>query len=163
MIAGGKHLSKAERVPAGRQSRGKQNRQGFSILSFRKSEQGQELVEFALVLPLLLLILFGAVDLGRVFHAQITIANAARVGARFGMNWNWTKPGGYTAIIDKARAEAANSGITPTDIEVIPDCGSCASRDELTVIVRYPFQLVFGGIVGLPNITLESGAVMTIP
>ncbi len=43
--------------------------------------RGQALVELALVLPIFLLLGLGAVDLGRVFYAQITIANAAREGA----------------------------------------------------------------------------------
>jgi hypothetical protein len=42
-------------------------------------------VEFALILPLLILLVFGAVDLGRAFYAFITITNAARVGARYGI------------------------------------------------------------------------------
>ena len=46
--------------------------------------KGQELMEFAIVLPLLLLIVFGVLDLGRLFHALITITNAAREGARYG-------------------------------------------------------------------------------
>ncbi|HEX5465236.1 MAG TPA: TadE/TadG family type IV pilus assembly protein [Candidatus Limnocylindrales bacterium] len=45
-------------------------------------ELGQGLVEFALVLPLILLLLFGAIDLGRAVYAYNTVANAARQGAR---------------------------------------------------------------------------------
>ncbi len=47
----------------------------------RKS-RGQALVEFALVTPLLTMLLFGIFDLGRAIYAYSTIANAARVGAR---------------------------------------------------------------------------------
>ena len=38
-----------------------------------KSEKGQSLVEFALVIPLLILLLFGIVDFGRIFHAYLTL------------------------------------------------------------------------------------------
>lgn len=47
-------------------------------------ERGQGLVEMALVLPLLLLLVVGAVELGMALNRQITVVNAAREGARFG-------------------------------------------------------------------------------
>ena len=43
---------------------------------------GQALVEFALVLPIFLLIVFGVFELGRAVFAYNTVANAAREGAR---------------------------------------------------------------------------------
>lgn len=46
-----------------------------------RSERGQSLVEFALVLPLLLVFLLGVADFGRVFTASITVEAAARNGA----------------------------------------------------------------------------------
>src|SRR5688572_6229296 len=44
---------------------------------------GQSLMEFALVAPFILLVIFGIIDLGRLMHAQATVSNAARQGARF--------------------------------------------------------------------------------
>ena len=51
--------------------------------AFFKNEEGQALVEFALVLPLLILILCGIVDFGWIYYNQITLNNAAREGARY--------------------------------------------------------------------------------
>ena len=48
---------------------------------YRQRTLGQSFVEFALVLPLFLLFLAAALDLGRVFYANITLNNAAREGA----------------------------------------------------------------------------------
>jgi hypothetical protein len=48
----------------------------------RDRESGQSLVEFALVVPLLFLLLFGSIEFGRVFHAHLVITSAAREGAR---------------------------------------------------------------------------------
>ena len=45
--------------------------------------RGQGLVEFALVIPLFLLMLFGMIDVGRVIWANDALANAAREGARY--------------------------------------------------------------------------------
>ena len=50
----------------------------------RKEEGGQSLVEFALVVPIFLLVLFAIVDFGMAFHAWITVTNSAREGARIG-------------------------------------------------------------------------------
>ena len=49
-----------------------------------KREDGQSLVEFTLVLPIFLLVLFAIVDFGMAFHAWITVTNSAREGARIG-------------------------------------------------------------------------------
>ncbi|RLC54637.1 MAG: hypothetical protein DRI80_19030, partial [Chloroflexota bacterium] len=45
--------------------------------------RGQGMVEFALVLPVLLLLLFGLVEFGRIFHAWLTLEYAARQAARY--------------------------------------------------------------------------------
>lgn len=51
----------------------------------RKKSRGQSLVEFAFVLPVLVLIFASAVDFGRALTAYIAISSAAREGAAFGM------------------------------------------------------------------------------
>lgn len=47
-----------------------------------RAERGAELIEFALVLPLLLLVLFGIIDFGLMFQRYHVVTNAAREGAR---------------------------------------------------------------------------------
>jgi Flp pilus assembly protein TadG len=49
----------------------------------RRLEAGQAVVEFALILPVLVLITMGILDLGRVFYTYEALANAAREGARY--------------------------------------------------------------------------------
>src|SRR4051794_5621235 len=48
-----------------------------------RRRQGQTLVEFALTLPILLLLMFGIIEFGRIFQAWVTIQNAARAAARY--------------------------------------------------------------------------------
>ncbi|MCH8921013.1 MAG: pilus assembly protein, partial [Chloroflexi bacterium] len=50
----------------------------------RNGEKGQSLVEFAMVIPIFLILVFAIVDFGMGFHAWITVTNAAREGARIG-------------------------------------------------------------------------------
>ena len=57
----------------------KQNQSGLL-----RGEHGSSLLELALVMPLFLLLLFGAVDFGRAFYLAIEIAGAARSGAMYG-------------------------------------------------------------------------------
>ena len=63
-------------------------------------EKGQTLVEFALILPILLLVFFVIIESGRLFHAYITVQHAARVAARYAVtgqrdpNCTWWWNGG---------------------------------------------------------------------
>ena len=49
---------------------------------FFRNRCGQSIVEFALILPILLLLVFGVFEGGRVFYAQLMVTEAAREGAR---------------------------------------------------------------------------------
>ena len=51
----------------------------------KNGEKGQALVEFTLLVPIFLLLLFAIVDFGMGFHAWITVTNSAREGARLGV------------------------------------------------------------------------------
>ena len=49
---------------------------------FRQTEAGQSLVEFTMILPIFLVLMFGLVDFGRAFYTWMLVTNAAREGAR---------------------------------------------------------------------------------
>ncbi len=50
----------------------------------KNGEKGQALAEFALLIPIFLILLFAIVDFGMGFHSWITVTNSAREGARLG-------------------------------------------------------------------------------
>lgn len=50
-----------------------------------KREGGQALVEFALLAPLLVILIFGFIDISRLYNAWVTVQGAAREGARYGV------------------------------------------------------------------------------
>src|SRR5678815_3569376 len=50
---------------------------------FRREEQGVQLVELAIVLPIMLLLFAGLAEFGRYFYEYTTAAKAARAGARY--------------------------------------------------------------------------------
>jgi hypothetical protein len=123
---------------------------------------GQELVEFAIILPLLLLVVFGVLDLGRMFHALITITNAAREGARYGIIF----PDDLTGIDSVTRREAQNSGITlnpgASAISVTYPQGF-GEHLPVRVTVTYHFQLFIAGILPNSTLTLTRYAEMMVP
>lgn len=57
----------------------------------RKREDGQATVEFALVIPILILLIFGMMDFGWLFFNKLQINNASREGARYAaIHWEET-------------------------------------------------------------------------
>lgn len=69
-----KQAIEVEPTPSGRPSRW--------LKSWRHTDAGQSLVEFAMVLPFFLVLLFALVDFGRAFYTWLNVTNAAREGAR---------------------------------------------------------------------------------
>jgi Flp pilus assembly protein TadG len=108
--------------------------------------KGQSLLEFALMLPLLLLIVLGIIEFGRIFLLYTEASNAAREGARYGVAAG-DSPNSVPRYLDcdEIRAAAVNttvlSDLEPidTNIEVAYDYpvsggtkiyGSCGSVTE---------------------------------
>ena len=92
----------------------------------RHRSRGQSLVELALLLPVMMMLFAGALDLGRVFYSQITIENAAKEGAleaaRNPTSFDNTKPcdKDTNRILCLVLNEAKGSlyEITPSDVTV---------------------------------------------
>jgi len=57
----------------------------------RRARRGQTLAEFALTLPVLLVLMFGIIEFGRIFQAWVTIQNAARTAARFAVTGDYDR------------------------------------------------------------------------
>jgi Flp pilus assembly protein TadG len=132
---------------------------GWRLLGSR--DRGAAAVEFAIMLPLLLLIIFGIIDFGRALNAQVTITQAAREGARL------------TALNQPnvvSRTQAAATGLSGVGVTVAASCpagsGPTANAD---VKVSYSFNFItpigaiatlFGGSgLGSP-LTLTAEGVM---
>jgi hypothetical protein len=80
----------------------------------RRKKRAQAMLEFALVLPVLLLILIGVIEFARLFYAWIIIENATRFGIRYAITGNYNPD--YCADIDSP-ADGACDGVSE-DIEV---------------------------------------------
>lgn len=126
------------------------------MITHKKQERGQELVEYALILPIMMLILMSILDLGRAVYYYSAIHNSAREGARYGVI-NPEDSAGIEAVV-RNKAVALN----PTDLSVVivlPD------EDTVQVTVTYQFAVVTpiaGALLGENVITLGSRAAMRI-
>lgn len=127
------------------------------------SGRGQSLVEFALILPLLLLILVMLFDLGRAVYYYSVIHNAAREGARWGIIDNTAGIGCTTP--DTAGIEAAVRnlavGLNPDDLIVSSACVGAKIRVNVTYDFEPVTPLVSSFIDG-GMITLESTSSMNV-
>ena len=107
------------------------------IRQSRGAEDGQELVEYAFVFPLLFLLLFGMLEIGLIVHSYSTIANGAREGARYGI----IHPDDAEGIA--AAARALTTGLDDAAIQVT----SSQVGNSIRVEVNYPVQLIAGAII----------------
>jgi Flp pilus assembly protein TadG len=125
-----------------------------------RSQRGQELVELSILIPLLLLIAFGVLDLGRAFHAAITITNAAREGARYGT----INPDDGAGILAATLNEAQSSGVDLSSSVIEVTCPEgCDSGFPIRVTIRYTFQLIMGWLVPDTNLEFVRYAEMMVP
>jgi Flp pilus assembly protein TadG len=94
-----------------------------------RNDAGQALVELALVLPVFILLLVGAVEIGRLAYASIEVSNAARAGVAYGSQ-NHTTASDTANIRLAATKEAPN--ITSLATPVVTLVCSCSSGTSIT-------------------------------
>lgn len=138
-----------------------------------RSDAGAAAVEFALVLPVLLLVIFGIITWGFIFAAQISLNGSARDAARAGVVKSLGSTGAAktcSAIANSARDGAVTIGVDKTkiDITVTGPAGTCslpatspfyngemcsATNGQLVVVLTYtavsPVPLVPPSSIGL--------------
>jgi hypothetical protein len=110
-------MVKMRQAPLGRS-------EGERALGARESRrQGQALVEFGLILPILLVIFLGLMDLSRAFYAGVIAEHAAREGARYAMG---AEPG-TNILVDSTQTCSAAPPLTCTYVkdQVKNSLGNC--------------------------------------
>ncbi|MBT2727433.1 pilus assembly protein [Bacillus sp. ISL-75] len=113
-----------------------------------KSQKGQSLVELALVLPVLILLLFGIIDFSRIFHAYLTIDHAGREAARS------ASIGSDDATVkNTAASDATSIGLTTEKVSI---SGTRTSGTDVTITITYPITFltpIIGQIIGTLTLT----------
>jgi Flp pilus assembly protein TadG len=103
----------------------------------RRGDRGAAAVEFALVLPILLVLVLGIVEFGRAYFVQTTLSGAAREGVRIMALKD--DAGQATSTVQDY---AAGLGVTGGQIAVSP--GACTPGSDVTVTITYPMDYITG-------------------
>lgn len=130
-----------------------------AILAFRGDDRGQTLVEFALVVPVVLLLLVGIVDIGRGLQAYTALGQAVRDAGReaavhgSGATVPWGPAANDMRVAIAVRSRAV--GLIGSDIAVTSQwpAGNNATGSEVVVAATYTFRPVASTLLG--NITLQ--------
>jgi Flp pilus assembly protein TadG len=138
--------------------------------NLQPSQQGMALVEFALILPLLLMIIFGTVEFGLALHDKNVITHAARVGARAGIVFqrDRTLSSMQTRAVNAAHfyceGNLISLGAGNQNCEVTFTSTSAPVADDmLTVQVDYLYQgLLLGSLLNLSGNQIQLSARATM-
>ena len=111
------------------------------------------MVEFALVIPIFLMLLLGILQFGIIFNNYITLTDAARAGSRVAaVSRHEPCP--------KCKAEAAvmnaAGGLKKADVKVFVDYTGLTTGEQVTVTARYPYKInILGKVVASGDLTDE--------
>jgi Flp pilus assembly protein TadG len=150
-----------------------------------REDMGQAFVELALVLPILILLLVGGAEVGRLAYADIEVSNAARAGVAYGMQSS-TFASDSPGIINAATQDAPNisnlavdpptltcfcettAGVTTASscATINTNVGSCPSPSVIVEFVQVNTSAQINTAFhfpGIPNqVTLRGRAIMRV-
>ena len=131
---------------------------------FAREERGTQLVELAIVLPLLVVMLGAAAEFGRFFYTYQTLAKATRTGARYLTTEpanGASDPTAENLIIygnPSGTGDPVVSGLSTDNVRISRTGGTSAFPERVTVkIVSYTYVPLFdlGKLVGKPSLSLS--------
>lgn len=135
-----------------------------------RRERGQSLAEFAIMLPVLLILLMGVLDLGRAFFTYLALQDAAAEGAYFGTSYPRCRTSADCAnpnnIEYRVRQSAPYGGMVNwSAATVTSNVPSRTPGDSLTVSVSYDFTLltpVIQAVAGSQTLRLTARSIAVI-
>ena len=108
-----------------------------------RSERGQSVTEFALVLPVLALLLFGIIQFGITFNHYVTLTDATRAGARkAAVGRQVADPVGTAVQAVRDSAKDLNQGDLSVSVT-----SSWQPGQDVTVAATYPYSISLLGMV----------------
>jgi Flp pilus assembly protein TadG len=106
------------------------------VIARLNREDGVAAVEMALVMPVLLLLVLGIIDVGRLVSTQVAVQDAAQEGALFAA----FAPSSYSTVRDRVKTTADDLGVATNDVQVT--CPEGNDGDRIDVTVGYDFDLL---------------------
>jgi Flp pilus assembly protein TadG len=118
-----------------------------------RSDEGQAFVEFALVLPLLALLIFGIIQFGLAFRNYIAITDAARVGARAAAVKRTSNPCAAANAAIQSTVSAGQWAQISSRITCVagPNVG-----DQVSITINYPYSIGLPGVSASGNLTANA-------
>lgn len=92
-------------------------------------EKGTAAIEFAIIAPVLLVLLFGVVELGFAVHQAMQVQDAAEAGAVYAGKYGWDQAGIAAAVVHATGAEAITANPAPAQFCGCPSVGGIAAVD----------------------------------
>jgi len=131
----------------------------MSLRRFRRNARGQALVEFALVMPLLLILIVSVFEFGRAWNLHQTITDAAREGARKAVVADAAIT--QDSVLAAIATRIAASGFNPADATVtLPDGFHAGTGQVTSVRIEYPFRFTF--LRALIGLLAQNNGVVTV-
>jgi Flp pilus assembly protein TadG len=115
----------------------------LNTLSLKK-QNGQTMVEFAIVVPIILLVIFAVIQFGILYHNYVTLTDAVRAGVRQGAVSRHLPSGREAAVEDRVRDSAVNLDQAQLDVDVTATWDQGA---DVTVTATYPYEVDLLGMV----------------
>ena len=116
-----------------------------------KRQEGQTAVEFALVTPVIVVMLLGIIQVGITFHDYIQLTDAARAGARKAVVLRFT---GQTTTQLQQNVRDAAGNLNQTKLQVtINEPSGIAAGNNVVVTATYPYSInLLGWVVASGNL-----------
>jgi len=116
-------------------------------------ESGQSMAEFAVVLPVLVVVLFAIVQFGILFNNYITLTDAVRAGARAAaVSRNDADPTGTAVSAVRASASGLNQGNLQPSVS-----SGWQPGGDVTVTATYPYSIsLLGWVVNAGSLTVST-------
>ncbi len=120
---------------------------------WKLNDRGAVAAEFALLLPVLMLILFGAIEFGMMMYGREVVTNATREGARYGIVAQ-SPPVTSGQMITQATTYLTGTGVNPASVifSVPACCGVTGTPVTLSATYQYPWLIPYiPTILGVPS------------
>jgi Flp pilus assembly protein TadG len=131
------------------------------VRQFQRDEHGALVVEFGLIVPILLLLVFGIVDFGRAYFTMNNLAAAVREGARYGSvlekPWDGTWPDSIKQHVVNFSYSFGGARLSTPNVSSSVD----KTAGTVTVTANYTFRAItpLVNLIGLDSIPMTQTAV----
>jgi Flp pilus assembly protein TadG len=129
---------------------------------YLQNNKGVAAVEFAICLPILILLVCGSIEFGLLFYNQQVITNASREGVRAGIVEGTVNADIEQIVKNYCTGNLINlkNGSSELEAVTISKEGVDPNPIDLTVSVTYDYDFLFAGILGFNQTTLSAQTIM---